>query len=182
MAQNVNPTPSASSGFDKDAAERGSATSSAQVSKRLQQELMSLMMSSDKGISAFPDGDKLFEWIATVHGPTDSVYEGLKYKLRLEFPAGYPYTAPTVRFVTPCFHPNVDQHGNICLDILKEKWSALYEVRTILLSIQSLLGEPNNDSPLNTQAAHLWANQTVYKKHLHEKYAQDTKKANSSPL
>lgn len=44
------------------------------------------------------------------------------------------------------------------------------------------LGEPNNDSPLNTQAAHLWANQTVYKKHLHEKYAQDTKKANSSPL
>ena len=98
-------------------------------------------MCSDKGISAFPDGDKLFEWIATVHGPADSVYEGLKYKLRLEFPAGYPYSAPTVRFVTPCFHPNVDQHGNICLDILKEKWSALYEVRTILLSIQSLLGK-----------------------------------------
>ena len=112
-----------------------------QVSKRLQQELMSLMMCTDKGISAFPDGDKLFEWIATVHGPADSVYEGLKYKLRLEFPAGYPYSAPTVRFVTPCFHPNVDQHGNICLDILKEKWSALYEVRTILLSIQSLLGK-----------------------------------------
>ena len=102
---------------------------------------MSLMMSNDKGISAFPDGDKLFEWIATVHGPADSVYDGLKYKLRLEFPAAYPYTAPTVKFVTPCFHPNVDQHGNICLDILKEKWSALYEVRTILLSIQSLLGK-----------------------------------------
>ncbi len=101
---------------------------------------MDLMMSNNKGISAFPDGDKLFEWIATVHGPSDSVYEGLKYKLRLEFPAGYPYTAPTVKFVTPCFHPNVDQHGNICLDILKEKWSALYEIRTILLSIQSLLG------------------------------------------
>ena len=70
--------------------------------------------------------------------------------------AGYPYQSPTVKFTTPCFHPNVDSHGNICLDILKEKWSALYEVyladcepksvqlcqvRTILLSIQSLLGE-----------------------------------------
>merc|ERR1719158_1034528 len=176
-SQNVNPTATSSSRVDKDAADKSSATSSAQVSKRLQQELMSLMMSSDKGISAFPDGDKLFEWIATVHGPTDSVYEGLKYKLRLEFPAGYPYTAPTVRFVTPCFHPNVDQHGNICLDILKEKWSALYEVRTILLSIQSLLGEPNNDSPLNTHAAELWANQVAYKKYLLEKYEKETKAA-----
>jgi ubiquitin-conjugating enzyme E2 C len=53
----------------------------------------------------------------------------------------------------------VDTHGNICLDILKEKWSAVYNVQTILLSIQSLLGEPNNDSPLNGQAAQLWDNQ-----------------------
>ncbi len=101
---------------------------------------MSLMMSGDKGISAFPDGDRLLGWVATVEGPEGSAYQGLRYKLRLEFPAGYPYAAPAVRFTTPCFHPNVDKHGNICLDILKEKWSALYEVRTILLSIQSLLG------------------------------------------
>lgn len=68
------------------------------------------------------------------------VYEGLRYRLSLEFPAGYPYQAPRVKFVTPCFHPNVDEHGFICLDILKDKWSALYDVRSILLSIQSLLG------------------------------------------
>lgn len=68
------------------------------------------------------------------------VYEGLRYKLSLEFPSGYPYNAPRVKFITPCFHPNVDENGFICLDILKEKWSALYDVRSILLSIQSLLG------------------------------------------
>lgn len=67
------------------------------------------------------------------------MYEELRYKLSLEFPSGYPYNAPTVRFLTPCYHPNVDTQGNICLDILKDKWSALYDVRTILLSIQSLL-------------------------------------------
>lgn len=72
--------------------------------------------------------------------PCLQVYDGLKYRLTLEFSSSYPYEAPTVKFHTPCFHPNVDEHGNICLDILKEKWSALYEVRTILLSIQSLLG------------------------------------------
>jgi len=68
------------------------------------------------------------------------VYDGLKYKLTLEFSSSYPYEPPSVKFNTPCFHPNVDEFGNICLDILKEKWSALYEVRTILMSIQSLLG------------------------------------------
>ena len=81
----------------------------------------------------------------------------------MTFPSGYPYVPPVVKFTTPCFHPNVDQDGNICLDILKvcvcvcvcvylcicacvnvcvhvqETWSALYDARTILLSIQSLL-------------------------------------------
>ncbi|XP_008056123.1 ubiquitin-conjugating enzyme E2 C isoform X2 [Carlito syrichta] len=113
------------------------------VGKRLQQELMTLM-----------------------------VYEDLRYKLSLEFPSGYPYSAPTVKFLTPCYHPNVDTQGNICLDILKDKWSALYDVRTILLSIQSLLGEPNIDSPLNTHAAELWKNPTAFKKYLQETYSK----------
>jgi ubiquitin-conjugating enzyme E2 C len=47
-------------------------------------------------------------------------------------------------------------HGNICLDILQDKWSAVYDVRATLLSLRSLLGEPNNDSPLNALAASLW--------------------------
>ncbi|NWX20769.1 UBE2C enzyme, partial [Aegotheles bennettii] len=125
-------------------------------------------------------------------------YEELRFRLSLEFPPGYPYTAPTVRFLTPCYHPNVDTQGNICLDILKDKWSALYDVRTILLSIQSLLAggcraggglgvcatppltqplspEPNTESPLNTHAAELWKNQSAYKKHVRETYAKQAK-------
>jgi ubiquitin-conjugating enzyme E2 C len=61
------------------------------------------------------------------------------------------------------YHPNVDTHGNICLDILKEKWSAVYNVQTVLLSLQSLLGEPNNDSPLNLAAAEMWDKKEEFK-------------------
>lgn len=43
------------------------------VSKRLQQELLSLMMSGEKGVSAFPDGDNLFKWIGTIQGPAGTV-------------------------------------------------------------------------------------------------------------
>ncbi|KAI9789906.1 MAG: Ubiquitin-conjugating enzyme E2 C [Peltula sp. TS41687] len=127
------------------------------VTKRLQTELMQLMMSSTPGISAFPDGDgNLLNWTATMIGPEGTYYSGLKFKLSFNFPATYPYAPPTVLFKTPIYHPNVDFSGRICLDILKDKWSAIYNVQSILLSLQSLLGEPNNASPLNAQAAELW--------------------------
>ncbi|KAL0102940.1 hypothetical protein PUN28_018324 [Cardiocondyla obscurior] len=171
MAQNVNPFSSMQNTPTKAAEEKQSLPKDNHaVSKRLQKELMVLMMSTEQGVSAFPEGENLFKWIGTITGPRDTVYDGLTFKLTLEFPHSYPYSAPIVRFATPCFHPNVDNGGNICLDILKDKWSALYDVRTILLSIQSLLGEPNNESPLNHEAAELWNNQTRYKKYLMEEY------------
>lgn len=67
------------------------------------------------------------------------VYEGQQYKLSLEFGPNYPYSPPNVRFVSKCYHPNVDTRGVICLDILKEMWSPLLTVENLLLSIRSLL-------------------------------------------
>ncbi|KAF3326201.1 ubiquitin-conjugating enzyme E2 20-like protein [Carex littledalei] len=136
----------------------------------LQTELMALMMSGDPGISAFPEGDDIFHWRGTINGSTGTVYAGMVYKLSLSFNTDYPFKPPKVKFESPCFHPNVDLHGNICLDILQDKWSSAYDVRTILLSIQSLLGEPNNDSPLNTQAAALWSNQEEFRKIVEKHY------------
>jgi len=146
--------------------QQSSSAAGQSVNKRLQSELMSLMMSGETALSAFPDGDNIFQWTGTIAGGAGTVYEGLTFKLSLKFPTSYPYEAPQVTFITPCFHPNVDQYGNICLDILKEKWSAVYNVRTILLSIQSLLGDPNLDSPLNGHAASIWHNVAEYKKAL----------------
>ena len=52
-----------------------------------------------------------------------------------------------MKFLTACYHPNVDTQGTICLDMPKDKRSALYEVRTVLLTIQSLLREATIDCP-----------------------------------
>ncbi|XP_057979559.1 uncharacterized protein LOC131165629 [Malania oleifera] len=143
----------------------------ASVSRRLQKELMSLMMSGeDLGVSAFPEGENIFTWIGTIEGGKGTMYEGLSYKLSLRFPLDYPFKPPQVKFETMCFHPNVDQFGNICLDILQDKWSSAYDCRTILLSIQSLLGEPNTESPLNSYAAGLWNNKEDYRKMVHKQH------------
>ncbi|XP_076888403.1 ubiquitin-conjugating enzyme E2 20-like isoform X1 [Bidens hawaiensis] len=140
------------------------------VLKRLQSELMDLMMSGETAVSAFPEEDNIFFWKGTISGSNDTVFEGTEYKLSLSFPNDYPFKPPKVKFETGCFHPNVDVFGNICLDILQDKWSAAYDVRSILISIQSLLGEPNTSSPLNTQAAALWSNQEEYRKMVEKLY------------
>ncbi|KAK6919651.1 Ubiquitin-conjugating enzyme E2 [Dillenia turbinata] len=105
------------------------------VLKGLQSELMTLMMSGDGGISAFPEEDNIYYWKGTISGSKDIVFKGTEYKLSLSFPTDYPFKPPKVRFETGCFHPNVDVYGNICLDILQDKWSSAYNVRNILLSI-----------------------------------------------
>ena len=77
------------------------------------------MSGGDLGVSAFPEGESIFTWIGTIEGGKGTMYEGLSYKLSLRFPVDYPFKPPVVKFETMCFHPNVDQFGNICLDILQ---------------------------------------------------------------
>lgn len=129
-------------------------------------------MSGMTDVSAFPKGDNLFEWCGKINGADGTVYEGMEYGIEMSFPQSYPFEAPTIVFTTPIYHPNVDTEGNICLDILKDKWSAAYSVSTVLLSLQSLLGEPNNDSPLNTDAADLWEDQLEFKKVAMRRYSE----------
>ena len=76
---------------------------------------------------------------------------------------------PDVRFCTSIFHPNVYNDGKICLDILNNQWSSIFDVRTILESIQSLLGNPNPNSPANAEAARLFIeNKKEYNKRVME--------------
>lgn len=77
------------------------------------------MSGGELGVSAFPEGESIFTWIGTIEGGKGTMYEGLSYKLSLRFPMDYPFKPPLVKFETTCFHPNVDQFGNICLDILQ---------------------------------------------------------------
>src|SRR6266478_4263196 len=88
--------------------------------------------------SAFPKSDgNLFEWIGTIEGAPgtvrsdpavpsrfklthDQVYTSLTFKISISFPSNYPFKPPTIKFETPCYHPNVDiNNGGICLDILQ---------------------------------------------------------------
>lgn len=74
----------------------------------------------------------------------------------MTFDEQYPNKPPTVKFLSKMFHPNVYASGDLCLDILQNRWSPTYDVASILTSVQSLLNDPNISSPANVEAANLY--------------------------
>lgn len=123
---------------------------------RLLSDLRAIQAEAPAGISASPlSDDNVFVWTASIVGPDESPFEGGIYQLRMQFPDQYPEKPPRVRFITEMFHPNIFPTGDLCLDIIQDKWKPIYSVATILLAIQSLLTDPNNDSPANVEAAKL---------------------------
>ena len=59
--------------------------------------------------------NNILVWQAVIFGPDDTPWEGGTFKLLLEFTEDYPNKAPSVRFLTKMFHPNIYNDGQICL-------------------------------------------------------------------
>ena len=105
-----------------------------------------------------PVGDDLFHWQATIMGPEESPYNGGVFFLDIHFPADYPFKPPKVSFTTRIYHCNINSNGGICLDILKDQWSPALTISKVLLSVCSLLTDPNPEDPLVPEIAQLLKN------------------------
>ena len=100
----------------------------------------------------------MFKWIGTILGPDDCAYAGGKFQLNIEFPKDYPFKAPKIKFITKVYHCNISKDGSICLDIIKDQWSPILKISQVLISIQSLLCDPNPDDPLVSEIAKIYKN------------------------
>lgn len=126
--------------------------------RRIQRELMDIKNDPPLNCSAGPEGEDLYKWEGVIFGPDDSPYSGGVYKLKILFPSEYPFKCPNVTFLTKIYHPNISESGIICLDILKTSWSPALTVTKVLLSICSLLTDPNPKDPLVPAIADLYTN------------------------
>ncbi|EJU01444.1 hypothetical protein DACRYDRAFT_95070 [Dacryopinax primogenitus] len=125
--------------------------------KRISREIADLRKEDTGDIKLAPSDESMFVWEATLPGPEGSPYEGGEFKLGIQLPHDYPFSAPRVMFKTRIYHMNVsDPGGNICIDILKTNWSAALSLYKVVLSISSLLTDPNPGDPLVPQIADLY--------------------------
>nr|CAB3267436.1 ubiquitin-conjugating enzyme E2-17 kDa [Phallusia mammillata] len=146
--------------------------------KRINKECREIQNDPPALCSAGPIGDDLFHWKASITGPDDSPFQGGVFFLKIEFPIDYPFKPLKVNFTTKIYHPNINTNGNVCLDILLSKWSPALTVSKVLLSIASLLTDPNPDHPLVPEIAiEFKQNRELYNKKAREwtlKYATDS--------
>lgn len=129
-----------------------------QTIRRIRKELEKITEDPPSNCSAGPVDDRdITRWSATIFGPTETPFEGGVFRLDIQFPKNYPFSAPIIQFKTKVFHPNISPEGSICLDILKPShWSAALTVSKVLLSICSLLSDPNPDDPLWSEPARMY--------------------------
>lgn len=100
--------------------------------------------------------DNGHKWKAIVYGPENSVYAGYGFEVKITITHTYPQTPLQIQFVTSIEHINVNNRGDICMDILKNQWTSSLNIRTILFSLVSLLNDPNVIDPFNNDLAVLY--------------------------
>ncbi|RPB22824.1 ubiquitin-conjugating enzyme [Terfezia boudieri ATCC MYA-4762] len=146
--------------------------------RRLMRDFKRMQTDPPAGVSASPVADNVMTWNAVIIGPADTPFEDGTFRLVMHFEEQYPNKPPSVKFISQMFHPNVYATGELCLDILQNRWSPTYDVAAILTSIQrwvtqyrclvygtepstdagiySLLNDPNTSSPANVEASNLY--------------------------
>ena len=140
------------------------AADGSEAKRRLMQEFKTLSKETWTNIEL--KNDNIMEWIvALVVLSPESQYYGGYFKAKMTFPRNYPYSPPDFQFLRPLYHPNVYDDGRLCVSILhppgddemsgelaSERWSPVQSAESVLLSILSLLDDPEVSSPANVDA------------------------------
>ncbi|KZO96768.1 hypothetical protein CALVIDRAFT_545332 [Calocera viscosa TUFC12733] len=122
--------------------------------RRIQKEISDCQKDKLTRITLTPVDNSPFHLIGAFDGPSGTPYEGGRYEVDIIVPDSYPFQPVKMKFVTKVYHPNISSaSGAICLDILKDAWSPVLTLKSTLISLQSLLCDPQPNDPQDAEVA-----------------------------
>lgn len=130
--------------------------SSAQI--RLQKDITELDLPTSIKLT-FPDADDFFNFNLTIF-PQQGYYKSGSFHFKVEINGNFPMEPPKIKCTDVIYHPNIDLQGNICLNILREDWSPVLNLNSVLIGLNFLFLEPNPNDPLNKDAANVLVKDT----------------------
>ena len=101
----------------------------------------------------FPQGSNCVMDFELVLVPDEGMYRDGTFLFSFQVPQSYPHDPPKVKCLTKVFHPNIDVEGNVCLNILREDWSPVLSISSVIYGLLFLFLDPNPDDPLNKNAS-----------------------------
>ena len=123
--------------------------------RRIRSELRLFDADPPENCTVTPMNDDFYALKGTIRGRADSPYEGGAFSLNIAFPEHYPFRPPEITFVTKIYHCNINDHGQICLNILGDGWAPALTISKVMLSICSLLTDPNSDEAEGPLVPHI---------------------------
>ncbi|EGG09705.1 uncharacterized protein MELLADRAFT_95153 [Melampsora larici-populina 98AG31] len=119
------------------------------ANRRIAKEYADLQSNPIDNVEMEPDENNVLHWTGFINGPVDSIYHGGRFKIEATFPLEYPFKAPTIKFITRIYHPNINHEGSLCVGILKaDAWKPSVRIEHVLRTIVNLLVEPNPDDAI----------------------------------
>eukprot|EP00754_Rhynchopus_humris_P045123 Rhum_TRINITY_DN4614_c0_g1::Rhum_TRINITY_DN4614_c0_g1_i1::g.15074::m.15074/K10579/UBE2M, UBC12; ubiquitin-conjugating enzyme E2 M len=124
---------------------------------RVVKDLGEVDLTGSKTTLEQPDKENMRELLLTLR-PSDGFYEGGMFRFRVIIPHDYPHNPPKVLYDLKAnehkiFHPNIDEDGKVCLNILRAEWRPVLTLKSVVFGMELLFSEPNPDDPLNKKAA-----------------------------
>lgn len=155
--------------------------------KRIALEYKSIKEEPNQCYSITPDEKNIFKCPGTVYS-TDPPFEGGTWPFEINFPDAYPIKPFEFKFTSNFPHPNIYPDGKMCISILHDgidetgyedssiRWSPVQNINSVLMSIISMLNDPNLDSPANVDMTKLWRdNRKEYNKLIYKIIAEQQK-------
>ncbi|CXJ28171.1 NEDD8-conjugating enzyme UBC12, putative [Plasmodium berghei] len=122
----------------------------------LQKELMDL--DEINGVELFQVNHEDLKEIGVSITSQDGFFRNKTIKFIIKFKDTYPITPPKISCLTKIFHPNIDENGNVCLNVLKLDWNPIINLQMLILGLVLLLNEPSTNDPFNVDAANVLKN------------------------